>query len=108
MKAKQLQKRDQFAVFSGSIQIDRGKTKRVGERKKTPHFNLLGLQNDMKSTSKSMRCNEMPQPQLSDLFLSPFIVSILKVKVFLSLNMFIDYHCKTRHIDHYEYSTVDN
>ena len=55
-----------------------------------------------------MRCNEMPQPQLSDLFLSPFIVSILKVKVFLSLNMFIDYHCKTRHIDHYEYSTVDN
>ena len=49
MKAKQLQKKDQFAVFSGSIQIE----------------------------SKS-----------------------LKVKVFLSLNMFIDSHCETSNTDH--------
>ena len=100
MKAKQLQKWDQFAVFSGPIQIDRGKTRRIREKKKNTHFNFLRLQNDVKSTSQSMRCNEIPQPQLSDLFLFPLIISILKVKVFPSLNMFIDSHCKTKHIDH--------
>ena len=44
--------------------------------------------------------NEKLQTQLSDLSLSPLIISILKINIFLHLNMFIDYPFKTKKIYH--------